>query len=350
MARIVNLDLIKISRAIPYKDLLLTGISKVPRDYKIAILSILVPSLLALYFFCENRKLTESLNEQSIISQSPSVGYLWDSNYKYHVYYPIEMSPEERAKKLQSRFNIKNISGRTFSDFKVIVLFSYEQELYSKPLSNVKSIPIINWSPDNTGKILDAGKEISFDLFEALTKKGICLLALFPDQDNTYMQSKNFAEANYRFDQKKLDMLPQVDNSPPLFSSFTNKQKYIYFRIIIEFNCDNRLYRHVLAGRTGISFTDENSQATKAMWVSDYFFKPDYSEIKIPGFDYRVIKIPVAVYNSTHMIKEFYSTDYQYICVEATDNSNNTTLVCSWLKEMKEKYYFNLSLLGNNAK
>jgi len=203
MARKINLDLIKIIRAITHNNLLVTGIAKIPRDYKIAILSILVPGLLALHFFCENRKLTESLNEQSIITQSPSVGYLWDSNFKYYVYYPIETSPEERAKKLQSRLNIKNICGRTISEFKVIILFSYEQELYFKPLCNVKSIPIINWSPDNTGKILDAGKEISFDLFDAVTKKGITLLALFPDQDNTYMQNKKYAEANYRFDQKK---------------------------------------------------------------------------------------------------------------------------------------------------
>jgi len=145
-------------------------------------------------------------------------------------------------------------------------------------------------------------------------------------------------------------MLPQVDNSPPAFSSFTKKQKYMYFRVIVEFKCDNRKYEHVLAGRTGISYTDEKSQATKAMWVSDYFFKPDYSEIKIIGFDNRIIKIPVAVYNSTHMIQEFYSSDYQYICIEATDDSNNTTLVCAWLKEMKEKYYYNLSLTDGNTK
>ena len=247
------------------------------------------------------------------------------------------MDTEDRAEKLKSRFEIFT-HDQNVTDFKFALSFSFHPELYSETFETVPSIPLMKWSPENAAMPLELGKVYSFDIFEALRKKRLNLVALFPFENLTLQKEMAKFELPSTASRTSMPIFNGIDGTPP---STSIKYQGLFFKATISFRANNSSYTHYVTGRIAFGFSGEKSNSTKAMWVADFFNKPDYCSIRIGSDKAMALRIPQIVYNTQDLMDMARAdSKNKFITISAADLAGNLFMECTWSEEVDGKWYY----------
>lgn len=308
----------------------LSEIINIKIEWQITVVSVIALILVTSYFYDKNEKLQNEIYINNLIKESPTLSYTWLSNYKLLAFYPIDMPTRDRILNLRSKYEIKNVSGGDLENVHLYFYISIDPNTFHSPYNISKGIQL--FSKDfNT---LKNNTSISFDVLDAIKKRGVDLSILFPGESAIYNSMAEYFKGRSENFGPPFPLDPKKDGSPPYIPV---NIKGIFLNGRLQFLYKGVTYIHVLAGSIGYGFSDpSDSKQTKGMYVQDCFFKQGWSQIRFPSKE-MVIVIPQHTYNGYDYIDSIKG----HVNILWGDKAGNFNSYDSWFNEYDGLYYYN---------
>lgn len=257
----------------------------------------LIIAIVSLYYAIHYSKLSTEFSEQarkeSLILQSPTLYYEFQSNYAFCAFH-TEIPISERLQNLKSSFEIRNISGNDLQDFSFHLYLSLDSNsiIFPYKFDHVYYHVFPSWKGNFPRDSL-----LHFDIIEALKKWQFPLICLFPEgkvEKGKLMSFMKLYAGSFSSDQSFAQNNLGRETSPFIDAANYYVEVGTYYKGIIHFLFRGTSYRYVLTGALACAYPKLHIKSREIM-VLDYLVKQPHTEIISPTFK-EYLPVPQSVY------------------------------------------------------